>query len=408
MDIEIEQITSQENPQKLQNNNKAITKGNPHTVAGTTSESPDSGNNNSSNSDIIFHEDQKDGDDGMDDCDDVSDTMRIPILQPILHHILSFLHAKHAARMSTLSKVWDSAWNSLPYLDFGEIFWWSKDLNVVMDQTLASRKKHKISMQRFSLWLSYYACLSYDDRWIKILIACNIKELNLRVEIHYYRGNFLYGSLPVAIFAAKSLNVLSLHGFNIELPADDGMINLSSLRELHLSFVFLDEQFIKAMCTSCCNLEHLSLQYFNGLTSFQVGGTLPKLKMINLVKLEPPDSLLQLVDIVAINLEKLSISNKFYGNINVVRITACKALKNLYLNCVDITDNWLEELFYSLKNLEKFDLICCKALKTMKITSERLKQLRVVDCHNLIAVELDTPNLIKFHCFNEKFKVFLG
>ncbi|KAM3232904.1 hypothetical protein P3L10_018263 [Capsicum annuum] len=229
--------------------------------------------------------------------------------EPILHHILSFLHAKDAARMSTLSKVLDSAWNSLPYLDFGDIFWWSKDLNVVMDQTLASRKKHKISMQRFSLWLLYYACLSYDDRWIKILIAsCPWQSL-----------------LP-------SLNVLSLHGFNIELPADD---------------------------------EHLSLQYFNGLTSFQVGDTLPKLKKIDLVNLEPPDSFLQLVDIAAINLEKLSISNKFYGNINV-------------------------------------------ALKTMKITSERLKQPRVVDCHNLIVVELDTPNLIKFHCFNEKFKVFLG
>ncbi|PHT43603.1 hypothetical protein CQW23_17628 [Capsicum baccatum] len=72
MDIEIEQITSQENPQKLQNNKEAITKDNPHTVAGTTSGSLDSSNNNSSNSDLIFHEDQKHGDDGMDDCDDVS------------------------------------------------------------------------------------------------------------------------------------------------------------------------------------------------------------------------------------------------------------------------------------------------------------------------------------------------
>ncbi|PHT98293.1 Heat shock protein 82 [Capsicum chinense] len=45
MDVEIEQITSQENPQKLQNNKEAITKDNPHT---------------------------NDGDDGMDDFDDVS------------------------------------------------------------------------------------------------------------------------------------------------------------------------------------------------------------------------------------------------------------------------------------------------------------------------------------------------
>ncbi|PHU01030.1 hypothetical protein BC332_30817 [Capsicum chinense] len=71
MYVEIKQITSQENPQKLQNNKEAITKDNPHTVAGYTSGSPDSGNYNSSNSDLTFHEDQ-DEDNGMDDCDDVS------------------------------------------------------------------------------------------------------------------------------------------------------------------------------------------------------------------------------------------------------------------------------------------------------------------------------------------------
>ncbi|XP_047252352.1 uncharacterized protein LOC107841128 [Capsicum annuum] len=57
MNVEIEQITSQENPQKLQNNNEAITKDNPHTVAVTTSGSLDYGNNNNSNSDLTFHED---------------------------------------------------------------------------------------------------------------------------------------------------------------------------------------------------------------------------------------------------------------------------------------------------------------------------------------------------------------
>ncbi|KAF3682417.1 hypothetical protein FXO37_02343 [Capsicum annuum] len=72
MDVEIEQITSQENPQKLQNNKEAITKDNQYTVAGTISGSPNFGNNNSSNLDLTFHKDQKDGDDGMDDCDDVS------------------------------------------------------------------------------------------------------------------------------------------------------------------------------------------------------------------------------------------------------------------------------------------------------------------------------------------------
>ncbi|PHU15169.1 hypothetical protein BC332_16374 [Capsicum chinense] len=264
----------------------------------------------------------------------------------ILHHILSFLYAKDAARMSTLSKVWHTSWNSLPYLKFGYIFDWSKGLNVVIDQTLVNRKKHKISIQKFSLSLSRHAGLCNVGNWFNILIDGNIKELNLRVERQgsFIYDSFAYGSLPMAIFAAKSLNVLSLSGFRIEFPDDDGAINLSSLRELHLSFVFLDEKFFEAMCTSCCNLEHLSLQYFNGLTSFQVGSTLPKLKMINLVNLEPPHSVLQVVDIAAINLEDLWINN-LYGSTNVVRITACKALKSLCLNYVDINGNWLEELF---------------------------------------------------------------
>ncbi|KAM3375075.1 hypothetical protein P3S68_013789 [Capsicum galapagoense] len=191
-------------------------------------------------------------------------------------------------------------------------------------------------MQKFSLCLRHYAGLCNVGNWIKIRIACNIKELNLRVERHDYQGNFVYGSLPEAILAAKSLNVLNLFGFNIELPAYD------------------------------------------------VGDTLPKLKKIDLVTLEPPHSVLQLVDIAAINLEDLWINN-LYGSTNVVRITACKALKSLYLRGVDVTSNWLEELFYSLQNLVKFELIRCKNLKTMKIASDRLKQLRVVDCHNLIS-----------------------
>lgn len=72
MDVGIVELSSQEDTEKLKNNKEAMTKDNSHTVAGSTSGSLDSGNNNSSNSDLSFHEDQNDRDDGMDDCDDVS------------------------------------------------------------------------------------------------------------------------------------------------------------------------------------------------------------------------------------------------------------------------------------------------------------------------------------------------
>lgn len=207
---------------------------------------------------------------GRSDVDAAADRIsKLP--EPILQHILYFLLAKDAARMSTLSKVWDSAWNSLSS-NFGDKFLKSKDMpklvNVV-NQTLANRQKHKISMQKFSLGLPHHRWLSYVDDWIKILIACNIKELNLRVSRPIYEGKLEYNSLPEAIFAAKALNVLRLDGFKIELPSNG--IKFSSLRELRLSDVFLNEEFIQALCTSCCNLEDLYLQNFDGLASFQVG-----------------------------------------------------------------------------------------------------------------------------------------
>ncbi|MCD9640710.1 hypothetical protein HAX54_026186 [Datura stramonium] len=343
---------------------------------------------------------------GKSDIDVTADDRISKLPEPILQHILSFLHAKDAARMSILSRVWVSAWNSLSYLNFGDKFVSeSKDipklLNAV-DQALANRKKSKISIQKFSLKLPHHRWLSYVDSWITTLIACNTKELNLTVDRPIYQVIRKYNSLPHAIFAVKELQVLSLGGFKIDLPAGDGMIKLSSLRELHLSDVSLDEQFIQALCSSCCNLEDLSLRSIVRLTSFQVGETLPKLKKVNL---EFCPYRFQLVDIAAINLEDLKI-HSLYRNIEVVKITACKALKSLHLNGVDVTKNWLEKLFYSLQNLETLHLANCNNLRTTKITSDSLKWLTISCYNNLIVADFDTPNLLKFQCSCDPLSTF--
>ncbi|OIT25712.1 hypothetical protein A4A49_35217 [Nicotiana attenuata] len=124
---------------------------------------------------------------GRSDLDAAADRIsKLP--EPILQHILSFLVAKDGARMSTMSKVWDSAWNSLSYLNFGDKFLNSEDMprlvNVV-NQSLANRQKHKLSMQKFSLGLLHHRWLCYVDDWIKILIACNIKELESKSKQTY-------------------------------------------------------------------------------------------------------------------------------------------------------------------------------------------------------------------------------
>ncbi|XP_059302529.1 F-box/LRR-repeat protein At3g26922-like [Lycium ferocissimum] len=302
--------------------------------------------------------------------------------EPILDHILSFLYIKEAAKTSTLSKVWNSAWTSLSCLDFGDNYL-HKSKNIV-DQILANRLNQKIFIKRFRVNLPNYRSKAVDD-WIKVLVTCNIKELFLDV------GVYTYNKFPEAIFAAKSLNVLSLRGFKLELPSNG--VKFYSLRELHLDDSFLDEQLLQALCAICRDLEVLSFKRFHGLISLQVAGTLSKLRKVKL-QFCPPK--FKNVDIVAPNVKDLYISS-FGLDLHVIEITACKSIKHLKLTAVAVSDQWLEELLPNLLSLEVLYLDHCLSLKIVKISSYRLKLLKVYACYNLVAVDLDdAPSLLRF------------
>ncbi|XP_019267404.1 PREDICTED: F-box/FBD/LRR-repeat protein At1g13570-like [Nicotiana attenuata] len=212
--------------------------------------------------------------------------------EPILQKIMSSLLAKEAAQLSTLSKTCYSAWTSLSYLNFGYNFLYHKgdddrwiqsenitELVNIVDQIIANRQQQKISVQKFWLTLPSSEC-----------------------------------TLPEAIFAAKHLNILDLRGFKLQLPPDG--IKFSSLRMLHLSKALLGEHFIRVLCESCNDLEDLTLNECRGLFSLRITRTLRKLRRVGLTRLFE----LQMLNIVAPNLENTFID-----------ITACKALKRLYL-----------------------------------------------------------------------------
>ncbi|KAG5601982.1 hypothetical protein H5410_033352 [Solanum commersonii] len=281
----------------------------------------------------------------MEETDQIS---KLP--EPVLDHILSFLDIKDAAKTSTLSKVWNSIWTYLSSLDFGDNYL-HKSKNTV-DLILANRLNQNISIKRFKVNLPNYRFKALDD-WIKVLITCNIKELFIDV------GVYTHNKFPEAIFSAKSLNVLSLRRFQLELPSDD-RVKFYSLRELHLEDSFLDEKLLQAIYAICSDLEVLSLKRFHGLISLQVAGTLP----IRTVKLKfcPP-----------------------------------KFKKCLKLTVVAVNDKWLESLLPNLPNLEVIYLDHCQSLNFVKISNSCVKFLKVVACSHLIAVDMDdAPNLLKF------------
>ncbi|XP_060185644.1 uncharacterized protein LOC132615103 [Lycium barbarum] len=322
---------------------------------------------------------------------------KLPV--PILQHFLSLLLAKDAAQISTFSKSWYTAWTSLSHLNFGDKFFYREvddrkilsekilELLNIVDQTLANQKKQKVSIQKFCLTLPSGHCSSNNvHNWIKTLVATNIKELILIV------GGLVdsFNTLPEEIFASKGLNALKLRGFKLELPLDG--IKFSSLRKLDLSNTYFDEQFLRALCASCSGLEKLSLSDCHGLASLQIAGTLPKLKRVWLRCL--PE--FQMADIVAPNLEDLYIEG-CHWKLQVIKITCCKALKNLSLANVNVTDECLEDLLFNPPNLKYLNLSACFELQTIKISSDQLEYLALSSCFNLIDVELDTPNLTRFN-----------
>ncbi|XP_070032759.1 F-box/FBD/LRR-repeat protein At5g56420-like [Nicotiana tomentosiformis] len=244
---------------------------------------------------------------------------KLPV--PVLQKILSSFLAKDVAQLSTLSKSLNSAWSSLSYLNFSSKFFyhqgdddqWILSENItelvnIVDQILVNRQNQKISIQKFC----------YIHGWINTLVSLNIKELTLSIDT----PDDGYNTLPEAIFVAKELNVLNLQGFKLELPHNG--IKFSSLRVLHLSKTLLSDHFIRAVCESCSDLEDLKINECRGLASLQIGGTLSKLRSVWLDCLYD----LQMVDIVASNLENLHID----WMLEVIGITACKSLKRLYLH----------------------------------------------------------------------------
>ncbi|KAF3642926.1 hypothetical protein FXO37_22297 [Capsicum annuum] len=266
---------------------------------------------------------------------------------------MSLMPFKAAARMSTLSKELHGAWSSLSYLNFGDkFFYYEKNhedighvkFSKIVDQTLANRQKHKVSIQKFWLRLPPCLCCSPYQKWIKILVASNIKDLIL--SVHSPRGDNFF-PIPEEIFAAKELNVLDLCGFKLELPCNG--IKFSALRKLKLSHVFLAVQLFRALCATCSCLEELSLCQCRGLVYLQILGS--KLKMVQLELVE-----IKRVVIMAPNLEELRITSIHDKSLDVSGITDCKALKSLYLDGVAFANE--KDIFSSLPNLESFYILC--------------------------------------------------
>ncbi|GLT72783.1 hypothetical protein SLA2020_446870 [Shorea laevis] len=219
----------------------------------------------------------------------------------------------------------------------------------------------------------------YDhlDRYIGYAIESNVKVFNLCVL-----SSCCY-KLPERVLTAKSITELRLD--SCEVDSFCSGINLSSLKKLSLNRVRMEDQFIQTLIAGCPVVEDLSFDDCRGLKSIQVSG-LPKLMTLKMI-----DNNLERVEMQESNLQSLYF---FQFNTCQINLASSENLKKLeFERAPTVTDKWLHEVLLKHPQIEILDLKKCNMLERVYISSHRLKTLNLLECKNLVEVNIDTPNL---------------
>ncbi|KAE8075568.1 hypothetical protein FH972_014272 [Carpinus fangiana] len=391
----------------------------------------------------------------------------------IVHRIMSFLPTTSATRVSALSKNFNSVWLSYPVFDFDQALYeevirpsgdrTSCEKPDFLDFVLDSLKKHcpsNIYMQRFSLrvWPHEISDNRIQNS-IRLAVDRNVKELvveieglqdnlalqndelvvemeendELVVEIEGLENN--YCSLPrSALQNAKSLSVLKLSGFSLELEdlipclnlvedlslescsvSANFMLSSDKLTYLNLRFckglekIEIDALNLQSFSYTACHNEQrpceINLSRCKNLKSLIIEGSaisddwleyqVPKFVLLRNLKLIACRNL-QKFEIVGLNLQSFSYTaydiEQHPCEINL----SCKNLKSLTIEKSNITDDWVKDYVSKLVLLRNLKLVACKNLQKIKISNRQLGSFELVGCEKLLKAKIEAPNLISF------------
>ncbi|KAK0579350.1 hypothetical protein LWI29_024971 [Acer saccharum] len=324
----------------------------------------------------------------------------------IIHHIMSYLSTKEAVRTCVLSKKWNHLRTSFPILDFDEIYfvgdlagrysyyidWRGKRRSYkctdiftrFVDASLLRFCELKVSMQKFRLSMSDFCVegvASLLDKWIELAVANEVQELDFNVATD---GDSRY-SLPATIFSAKFVMTLNLSGCNLEQSSDT--ISFHSLKKLALDRVCIGEQMVQQFISECPLLEDLILSPIWDVKRVCVSN-LPKLKIVTI---SDENSTLESIEIVAPSLQQCTLICR--DKPCLIDLAGCPHLNSLELRSVDIE---ILDLISKIPLLEKLIIQGCKNLTEFEFSSDRLKDLQILECFNIDVIDVDAPNLLSF------------
>ncbi|GLT40328.1 hypothetical protein SLA2020_144700 [Shorea laevis] len=307
----------------------------------------------------------------------------------IIHHILSYLPMKVAAQTAVLSRRWKHIWYSYPVFDFCQNYlfdlhldgymgpaldeyitpkYWGtvEKLAIILDQKLMRFSEYKIGIKKFKLFMALVdqEFHSYIDNWMEVVSKKHVKELDLSIMVG---GRCCY-VLPKTIFAAKSLTVLKICGYNLALkdPFMESAVDLHSLQILSLEKVYVDEKTTQNLISSCPFVEDLYLSFS--------GDTLQSLNVYGLVKL--------------VNLTVKMCTNGYLS----MKLSGCQGLQRVSLDHVALDCAFDDANFPQIESISLTDSIFSKGFR---ISSHQLKTLKIVECYE--ELNIFAPNLISVH-----------
>jgi hypothetical protein len=197
---------------------------------------------------------------GVDKISDLCDAL--------LTHILSFLSPRKVVQTCILSKRWRRTWASVPVLKFNIGMHVRADkfcVTILFVKQVLLNRERSLSLDTFKFrWHSIWSREHYQfnpSEMECILLALEFKPRVL--SVHVYKHLLLEIDCIGPIFTCASLQSISL-----EIKSKDGLrkssfqmreMNLPLLKRLKLSFVRVDDYFLKMLFAGCPILEKLHL-----------------------------------------------------------------------------------------------------------------------------------------------------
>ncbi|MCD7446777.1 hypothetical protein HAX54_016870 [Datura stramonium] len=318
----------------------------------------------------------------------------IHIIHDILRRISKY-GLKEAARTSILSKTWISIWRSRSDVIINQYTHKSIMNNLenfvkFVDDSLRPYAEQNLSIETLRLLGlgGHPELASHIDRWLNLAIQLNVKSLGI------WPGYALNYSIPDAIYAAKTLTELSLHGCNFGIDQDHNNNGTNKLQRLISTCPFIRDLQIG----NCTGIRHLRVSGLVNLENLELSSCEGLVKVV----IQAPN-LQKFVYVGAPLFKRQKTREVQLLPCTVDILDGYKTLQILKLEASTMTDQEFEYQLSKFSALEVLELTRCYQIKKIKVVNEKLKRFFLWHWSNLEQVSmLQSPNLTDFDFQSDK------